>query len=90
MPEVIELRVRICTVAGKWEMGVEMSKALLECFAPADSHRIAAAEFCHAHARHFCAIGDIHEAKAAINWAAELWPPIRGEMNVDRALEAVW
>jgi hypothetical protein len=93
MPEVIDLRLRILTNLGKWDLGDDLASVLRyagEDDDDAQRYKITCAEYQHARARALVAEGDTAGAKERVKLAGELWPPIRLEMVDDPALERVW
>ena len=88
MPEVIDLRVRICLAMERWEMGSHLANVLSTSVS--EEYRKNVARFYHAYARHLCANGMAVLAKEQVRLAVEAWEGIRREIVKDDELDAVW
>jgi hypothetical protein len=75
MPDAIDLRLRILTNLGKWDMGDNLAGVLQyagEDDDDAQRYKITCAEYQHARARSLVAEGDTAGAKARVRLASEL------------------
>lgn len=88
MPEVINLRLRICLALERWEMGASLANVLATSVS--GDHRRNTAQFYHAYARHLCSTGMTVLAKEQVRLAVAAWEEIRREIVEDDKLEAIW
>ena len=81
------MRLRICTVLAKWDMGSCLAAVLKD--SPDVAYRETVARFQHAHARVLCGEGRVDEAKEQVALAMEAWREIRLAMLDDPESEIV-
>lgn len=86
-PLVLEIRLRILTQAGNWELGGHLASVLVTSAIKPEKCRETVARFHYGHARALCEAGDNAAARQAIRAASEAWPDLRLEMVNDKRLE---
>ena len=89
-PLVLELRLRILTATGQWDLGDHIANVLVCSDIEPEKCRETVARFRHAHARHLCESGLMVLAKEQVRLAVDAWEPIRAEIVEDDGLVAVW
>jgi len=88
LPEVLKVRLMICTRLDHWEMG----KVIAEVINSGHEYEVreAAGRFHLDHAIALSAAGDVPGARAAVGALAIVWPEGRVLARVSKALAAVW
>ena len=87
-PLVLEVRLRILTKRGDWELGGHLAGVLVTSAIEAEKCRETVARFYYGQACALCKEGKNDDARVAIRAGSDAWPNLRLEMVNDRRLEA--
>lgn len=85
-PLVLEIRLRILTATGNWELGGQLAGVLIASAVQREKCRETVARFHYGHARALCRAGNNVSAREAIRAASDAWRDLRREMVNDKSL----
>jgi len=89
-PLVLEIRLRILTKRGDWDLGEHLANVLVASAIKPEKCRETVARFHYGHACTLSREGKNAAARDAIRAASDAWPDLRLEMVNDKSLESAF